>query len=606
MKVLSAGSVDDGKSTLLGRLVFDSGNVPEDTQNRLQGMARPIEEAPFDFALAFDGLLDERAQGITIDVAWCTLRLAQSTVVLADCPGHAQYTGNLVSAASQCDAAIVLVDATRGVSTQTRRHLLVCSIMGIERVFVAINKIDLLDEMHTCFTRICFDVNAVLSRMPRQFADVTFAPTSGLRGINVSQASAQTPWYAGPTLQDWLLSLSRQDVNPENSPWFSMPVQRHNRQSSTWRGFDGTILAGALEVGQTVQAQPSGQTSVVAALRCLDGSALKAVAGQAVSVMLAEELDLSRGEVLLSGPAPVVVSEIIEASLIWLSREPPSLGARHRISLACASTYAVISKVLTCTDIETLEEVPADAFSTHAVARVEVMLEKPLALTRYADSRDLGGFILVEMQTNETLAAGMVIDPAPRQIFWQNTVVAKADRAQRLKQTPKVIWFTGLSGSGKSTIANATESALHQLGYATYLLDGDNLRHGMCRDLGFSETDRAENLRRAGEVARLMVDAGLVVLASFIAPSARERAAVAARFELGEFLEVYVSTPLAECEARDPKGLYKLARAGKLPEFTGVSSPYDEPTAPALALNTSQLSVEECVRRVLALVSATP
>ena len=606
MKVLSAGSVDDGKSTLLGRLLFDSGHVPEDTQNRLQGKACPIDGAPFDFALAFDGLLDERAQGITIDVAWCTLRLAQRTVLLADCPGHLQYTGNMVSAASQCDAAIVLIDATRGVSAQTRRHLLVCSLMGIERVFIAVNKIDLLDEMHKGFIQVCAEVSALLALMPRPFADVTFAPTSGLKGINVSQPSVLTPWYAGPTLQDWLLKLSQQEANPEAAPWFAMPVQGHNRLSSAWRGYDGTVLTGALEVGQTVRVLPSGQTSTVAALLCLDGPARKASAGQAVSVMLADELDLSRGEVLLRGPAPVVLSEIVEASLIWLSRMPPSLGARHRFFLASASTYAVVSKVLTCTDIHTMEEMPAVAFSTHAVARVEVMLEKPLALARYADSRDLGGFILVDTQTNETLAAGMVTDASPRQIFWQDTVVAKAERAQRLKQTPKVIWFTGLSGAGKSTIANATESALHQLGYATFLLDGDNLRHGLCRDLGFSEADRAENLRRAGEVARLMVDAGLVVLASFIAPSARERAAVAARFETGEFFEVYVSTPLAACEARDPKGLYKLARAGKLSEFTGVSSPYDEPTAPALALNTSLLSVEECVRRVLALVSDVP
>lgn len=606
MKVLSAGSVDDGKSTLLGRLLLDTDNLPEDVLAQLRGLSPQTQDTDFDCAWVFDGLLDERAQGITIDVAWRTVRLQEHALLLADCPGHVQYTRNMVSAASQCDAAVVLVDATRGISTQTRRHLLVCSLMGIRQVFVAINKMDVSPDPHACFSQICAQLEALLARLPRPFDDVCFAPTSGLRGINVTSSSPLTPWYDGPSLKDWLLRALAQDSVEAPAAWFAMPVQRQNRPSNPWRGYDGTVLSGSLSLGQAVRAMPSGQTSTVAAIHGLGSDAAAARAGQAVSVMLADELDLPRGEVLVGGPSPVVASEIVQAFLIWLSPAPASLGARHLFALGCATTFAAVSKVLACTDMATLEEATAEVLAPHAVARVEVMLEKPVALTRYSDSRDLGGFMLVDTLTHETLAAGMVIDPAPRQIFWQDTVVGKAQRAQRLKQAPMVIWLTGLSGAGKSTIANAAESALHHQGYATFLLDGDNLRHGLCRDLGFSAADRAENLRRAGEVARLMVDAGLVVLASFISPSAREREAVAARFDAAEFAEVHVSTPLAVCEARDPKGLYRLARAGALADFTGVSSPYDVPGTPALALDTSQFSLDECVRRVVALVVGRP
>lgn len=599
--LFTCGSVDDGKSTLLGRLLFDTGCLPDDLLAKVAAESRQRGFGGTDYSLAFDGLIDEKAQGITIDVAWRYVTLHGQPLVLADCPGHTQYTRNMVSAASQCEAGILLVDAARGMTAQTRRHLYVCSLMRIRHLFVAVNKIDLVADAAATFATLQAAVQALLGALPHPFDSVVFAPTSGVQGANVVQRAPTTPWYSGPTLLEWVLQQMQAGTAPSahEAAALVLPIQRQNRPSAQWRGYDGTIAAGTLAVGQAVHALPGGQASRVKAIHTLGADLQAAHAGQAVSVMLQDELDLARGDVLVADTATLTVSELVQAHLVWFGDEPAALGTRHELRLATSSTGATVAKVQALIDMDTLTTTPAGPLVANTIALVEVMLEKPVALTRYAHSRTLGGFLLVDRVTHETVAAGMVLDPAPRQVFWQDATVGRAERMQRLQQKPLTVWFTGLSGAGKTTLANAVESALHAKGYATYLLDGDNIRHGLCRDLGFSETDRAENIRRVGEVAHLMVDAGLIVLASFISPRQHERDAVRQRFAAGEFMEVYVSTPLAECERRDTKGLYKLARAGKLGQFTGVSAPYDAPLAAELTVDTTGRTLDDCARLVV-------
>jgi bifunctional enzyme CysN/CysC len=602
--LFTCGSVDDGKSTLLGRLLFDTQCLPDDLLAKVTAESRQRGFGGTDYSLAFDGLIDEKAQGITIDVAWRYVTLQGQPLVLADCPGHTQYTRNMVSAASQCDAGILLVDAARGITAQTRRHLYVCSLMRIRHLFVAVNKIDLVADAAATFAALQATVQALLAALPHPFDSVVFAPTSGVQGTNVVQLAPSTPWYSGPTLLQWVLqqmqagnTATAQDPNA-----LVMPVQRQNRPNALWRGYDGTVAQGTLAVGQAVHALPGGQASRIKAIHTLGADLQVASAGRAVSVMLQDELDLARGDVLVADHAAVTVSELVQAHLVWFGETPASLGARYELRLATCSTGATLAKVQALVDMDTLETqaiAPAGQLVANTIALAEVMLEKPVALMRYAQSRTLGGFLLVDRVTHETVAAGMVLDPAPRQVFWQDATVGRAQRMQRLQQKPMTVWLTGLSGAGKTTLANAVESALHAKGFATYLLDGDNIRHGLCRDLGFSEADRAENMRRVGEVARLMVDAGLIVLASFISPSRPERDAVRQRFEPGDFAEVYVSTPLAVCEQRDTKGLYKLARAGKIGQFTGVSAPYDAPLAAELTVDTTGRTLDDCARQVV-------
>ena len=603
--IFTCGSVDDGKSTLLGRFLFDTDCLPDDLLAKVTTESRQRSFDGCDYSLAFDGLIDEKAQGITIDVAWRYVTLAGQPLVLADCPGHTQYTRNMVSAASQCGAGILLVDASRGITAQTRRHLYVCSLMRIRHIFVAINKIDLVADASATFESMKAHIKALLAALPHPFDSVVFAPTSGVAGTNVVQKTSSTPWHTGPTLLAWILEQMQADTSAAGSALEThnsagiLPVQRQNRPSAQWRGYDGTLAQGTLSVGQAVLALPSGQRSNIKAIHTMAADLPLAGAGQAVSVMLQDELDLARGDVLAAENSAVKVSELVQAHLVWFSEEPAALGARYELRLATCTTGATVVKVQALVDLDSLTMAQPGPLVANTIGVAEVMLERPVPLMRYAQSRTLGGFLLIDRVTHETVAAGMVLDPAPRQVFWQDATVDRAQRMQRLRQKPFALWFTGLSGAGKTTLANAIESALHAKGFATYLLDGDNIRHGLCRDLGFSDTDRAENIRRVGEVARLMVDAGLIVLASFISPSQGERDAVRQRFEPGDFAEVYVSTPLAVCEQRDTKGLYKLARAGKLGQFTGVSAPYEEPQAAELTLDTSGRTLDDCVRQVV-------
>jgi bifunctional enzyme CysN/CysC len=599
--LFTCGSVDDGKSTLLGRLLFDMQCLPDDLLAKVQAESRQRGFNGTDYSLAFDGLIDEKAQGITIDVAWRYVTLDDQPLVLADCPGHTQYTRNMVSAASQCESGILLVDASRGITAQTRRHLYVCSLLRIRHLFVAVNKIDLVADAAATFATLQAAVQALLAALPHPFDSVVFAPTSGVQGTNVVQRAPSTPWFNGPTLLDWVRQHMRASDSARQAaptPW-SCRCSGKTGPTPNGAAMTAPIASGRLVVGQAVQALPGGQASRVKAIHTLGAELQAAGTGQAVSVMLHDELDLARGDVLVADRASVTVSELVQAHLVWLADEPASLGARYELRLATCSTGATVAKVQALVDVDSLAQAPAGPLVANTIALAEVMLDKPVALARYAHSRALGGFLLVDRVTHETVAAGMVLDPTPRQVFWQDATVGRAQRMQRLRQKPMTVWLTGLSGAGKTTLANAVETALHAKGFATYLLDGDNIRHGLCRDLGFSESDRAENLRRVGEVARLMVDAGLIVLASFISPSQRERDAVRQRFDPGDFVEVYVSTPLAVCEERDTKGLYKLARAGKIGQFTGVSAPYDAPLAAELTVDTSGRTLDDCVRQVV-------
>ena len=602
MKIFTSGSVDDGKSTLLGRLLYDLQILPDDLIAKITAESQLKGAGDIDYSLAFDGLIDEKAQGITIDVAWRYVTIGGSSLILADCPGHTQYTRNMVSAASKCDAVILLVDAEKGITSQSRRHLAICSLLRIQSIFVAINKIDLVSFNQATYENLVKKISSIA--LPHPFTSIQFAPTSGVTGCNVVTRSQMTPWYTGLILQEWILNqLHSPALHGENlqSPLI-FPIQRAARPSSQWRGYDGTIRAGTLDLGQTVIALPSQQASLVKTIGTFDGELPHASAGKAISVVLTDELDLSRGEVLVSDPAGFTISDLIEANLVWLSESSASLGTRYEIRLGTAATTATISRVHAQVDVETMLESKAETLVGNQIGRVEIHLKKPLALTAYEKSRDLGAFLLVDRLTNETVAAGMIIDPSPRRVFWQSSTISKANRAQKLQQRPLAIWFTGLSGAGKSTIANGVEVALNQKGFSTYMLDGDNVRRGLCEDLGFSVADRAENIRRVGEVAKLMVDAGLIVLASFISPVERERRGIRERFEPGEFVEVYVNTPIGICEERDPKGLYKLARAGKIAEFTGVTAPYEPPANPDISISTAELAPENCVDLVIRLI----
>ncbi|MCW5651595.1 MAG: adenylyl-sulfate kinase [Ramlibacter sp.] len=606
MKILSAGSVDDGKSTLLGRLVHDLGAMPADVVDRLRTESRAGGGGELDYSLVFDGLIDEKAQGITIDIAWRYLWVEGEPLVLADCPGHVQYTRNMVSAASQCSAGILLVDASRGLTEQTWRHLYLCSLLRLGHLFIAVNKIDLIDQPEAAFRRIEHEIQSRIETLPHGFDSVTFAPTSGTQGINVIAASTLTPWYSGLSLYQWIqLRMREVDADPGSPAALIFPIQRANRPSARWRSYDGTVAAGVARAGQAVQVLPGQRVTRIESIHTMDAELPSAAEGRAVSLVLADEMDLSRGDVLVSGGplGLLVASDFVEALLVWIGEEPAVLSTRYLLRLGCATTPATLTKVLANVDWASLCEAPGGGVSTNAVSRVEILMDRPVALTRYAAHRELGGFMLVDPVSNETVAAGVVTHPEPRKLFWHEATVTPSLRMARLRQRPVTVWLTGLSGAGKSTLANAVEAALQALGHATYLLDGDNLRHGLCRDLGFSEADRAENVRRAGEVARLMTDAGLIVLACFISPSRRERQAVRDRFKTSEFREVHVNTPLTVCEQRDPKGLYRLARTGALENFTGISAPYEVPIEADLVIDTSRQSLDDSVRQILAMIA---
>lgn len=600
LRLITCGSVDDGKSTLIGRLLYDSKRLFDDQLAALESDSRRhgTQGAGIDYALLLDGLAAEREQGITIDVAYRYFDTDRRKYIVADCPGHEQYTRNMATGASTAQVAVVLVDARKGLLTQTRRHSYIVSLLGIGQVVLAVNKMDLAGFDQGVFERIAGDYRALAAQLG--IAQVQCIPLSALEGDNLSSRSPNTPWYAGPSLLEYLDTLPLDSTDAAGG--LRLPVQYVNRPHQHFRGFAGTIAAGQVRPGDAVVVLPSARRSTVASVRDANGPVPVAGAGQAVTLTLDDEIDISRGDVIAAAGDPPEVSDQFAAHVLWMDDAPLLPGRPYWLQIGTRTVSASISEIKHRIDVNTQEAMAAKRLALNEVGVCNLSLDEPIAFEPYARNRTLGGFILIDRQTNATVGAG-TLDFALRRagnVHWQHLDVDRAARARIKGQTPRVLWFTGLSGAGKSTIANLVDKRLHALGYHTFILDGDNVRHGLNRDLGFTDADRVENIRRVVEVARLMTDAGLIVLVSFISPFRAERQMARERFAPGEFIEVFVDVPLAVAEARDVKGLYAKARAGQIPNFTGIDSPYEAPQAPELHLLAAQESTEQLVARVLA------
>ncbi len=597
LRFLTCGSVDDGKSTLIGRLLFDTRQVFDDQWQALRSDSRRFGtqgDAP-DLALLVDGLQAEREQGITIDVAYRFFSTARRAFIVADAPGHEQYTRNMAVAASTADCALVLVDARKGLLTQTRRHTRIAALMGVRRVLLAVNKMDLIGWDQARFEEIRDAYQELADALG---LTVQAVPLSALTGDNVTRAAAQAPWYAGPALLELLESAPA--ATPDPALPLRLPVQLVLRPNADFRGYCGTIAQGRLRPGDRLQVLPSGIPATVDSVRIGFDAVEVAGAGDAVCVTLREERDVSRGDVIADAEAPPDCAEQFHAHVVWVGERALIPGRPYWLKLHHCTLGAVVTSVRHVVDPDTGAQIAGRDVAQNAIAAVHLSVDRPLAFAPYAQNRELGGFILIDRLTEATVGAGM-IDFALRRdhnLHWQNLTVDRAARAQLKHQSPRCIWLTGLSGSGKSTLANALESRLHAEGRHTYLLDGDNVRHGLNRDLGFTEADRAENIRRVAEVARLMVDAGLIVIVAFISPFRAEREFARRLFAPGEFIEVFVDTPLDECERRDPKGLYAKARRGEIPAFTGISSPYEPPGTPEFHVHPAKHRADELAEQI--------
>jgi bifunctional enzyme CysN/CysC len=598
LRFITCGSVDDGKSTLIGRLLYDSKMVFEDQLAALEAdsQRRGTQGKGLDFSLLVDGLSAEREQGITIDVAYRFFSTERRKFIVADTPGHEQYTRNMVTGASTADVAVLLIDARRGVLTQTRRHSYIASLLGIRSVILAINKMDLVDYSRDVFDRILADYRAFASGL--DITHIEPIPLSALLGENITRPSNAMHWYDGPDLLSYLEEVEV-STRPVEAP-FRMPVQWVNRPNPDFRGFSGFIAAGTVQPGDPVKIMPSGRQSHIARV-ILDHDLPYATAGQSVTLTLADEIDCSRGDVISSVEAPAEVSDQFETTIVWMNDTPMLPGRSYLLKLGTKTVTASVTTLKHKVNVNTLEHVAARQLSLNEIGLCNISLSEPIAFDAYASSRDLGGFILIDRFTNETVAAGMIRFALRRaqNIHWQAVDVTRAARANQKSQRPCVLWFTGFSGSGKSTIANLVEQRLFARGHHSTLLDGDNVRHGLNRDLGFTDSDRVENIRRVGEVAKLMANAGLIVLVSFISPFRSERQMARDLLPPGEFLEVFVDTPLEDAEARDPKGLYKKARQGEISHFTGISSPYEPPENPEIHIETTHTSSEAAADRIL-------
>ena len=599
LRFITCGSVDDGKSTLIGRLLYDSKRLFDDQLAALTADSKRhgTRGGEIDYALLLDGLAAEREQGITIDVAYRYFDTERRKFIVADCPGHEQYTRNMATGASTADLAVVLVDARKGLLTQTRRHSYIVSLLGIRHVVLAVNKMDLIGYEQHVFDDIVAGYQMLAEQLGIEQA--TFIPLSALNGDNLSSHSDAMPWYSGPSLLEHLetVELSTQDT----SGGLRLPVQYVSRPHQNFRGFAGTIAAGEARVGDDVVVLPSGRRSRVAQVFVGDTEADAVRAGQAVTLTLADEIDISRGDVIAAADDPPQVADQFAAHVLWMDDAALLPGRPYWLKIGTRTVSATVSEIKHRIDVNTQEFLAAKRLELNEVAYVNLSLDEPIAFMPYADNRTLGGFILIDRHSNGTVAAG-TLDFALRRagnVHWQHLEVDKAARARIKGQPPRVLWFTGLSGAGKSTIANLVDKRLHALGYHTFLLDGDNVRHGLNRDLGFTDEDRVENIRRVAEVAKLMTDAGLIVLVSFISPFRAERQMARARFEDGEFIEIFVDVPLALAEERDVKGLYRKARAGQIPNFTGIDSPYEIPEHAEVHLDAGSHSPEKLAAIVL-------
>lgn len=603
LRFITCGSVDDGKSSLIGRLLFETQQLFEDQLAAVEADSRRwgTQGEDLDLALLVDGLSAEREQGITIDVAYRFFTTEQRKFIVADTPGHEQYTRNMVTGASTADAAVILVDARKGVLTQTRRHSYLAFLLGIRHVVLAINKMDLMDYSEAVFQRIVDDFQNFAALIG--LASFTAIPLSALKGDNVIESGTAMPWYHGPTLLGYLETIEVDDTRMQRSP-FRLPVQWVSRPHSDFRGFAGCIAGGIVQPGDRVRVQPSGRETRVARIVTADGDLPRAVAGQSVTLTLDDEIDISRGAVISAADAPAEVADQFEAGIVWMHEEPLYPGRTYVMKIGTNLVNATVTDLKYQTNVNTLEHLAAHTLELNGIGVCNISLDRPITFEAYADNRDLGSFILIDRLANHTLGAGMLNFALRRShnIHLQHVDVDKTSRSALKSQQPGVIWFTGLSGSGKSTVANEVEKRLFALGKHTYLLDGDNVRHGLNRDLGFTEADRVENIRRIAELGKLMVDAGLIVLTAFISPFRSERRMARELLDTGEFIEVFMDTPLALAEQRDPKGLYKKARRGELQHFTGIDSPYEAPENPELRLDTRELSPDQAAERVIALL----
>ena len=589
LRFITCGSVDDGKSTLIGRLLYDAKLVFSDQLAALEADSKKVgtQGGELDFALLVDGLAAEREQGITIDVAYRFFSTEKRKFIVADTPGHEQYTRNMVTGASTADLAVILIDARRGVLTQTRRHSYLVSLLGIRKVVLAVNKLDLVDYSKDVFAAIEADYRAFAAQIGLEGDAITCIPLSALRGDNITAPSANTPWYIGPTLVGFLETVEIADASAAGP--LRLPVAWVNRPNLDFRGFSGQVGGGVVRPGDRVRALPSGQESTVTRIVTADGDLDTAIAGQSVTLVLADEIDISRGDLIAAADSPAEVADQFECHLVWMSPEPMLPGRSYLLKLGTRTVSATVAHPKYKVNVNTLEHAAARTLELNEIGVANLSLDRPVPFDPYSANRDTGGFILIDKFTHATVAAGLLHFALRRShnIHWQAVEVNKAARAARKGQRPAVVWFTGLSGAGKSTIANLVEKRLHDQGFHTYLLDGDNVRHGLNKDLGFTEADRVENIRRIAEVAKLMADAGLIVLTSFISPFRAERQLARDLLDDGEFIEVHVDTPLAVAEARDRKGLYAKARRGELTNFTGVDSPYEPPLHPEIRLDAS-------------------
>jgi bifunctional enzyme CysN/CysC len=608
LRFITCGSVDDGKSTLIGRLLYDSRQIFEDQLEALEKDSKRVgtQGGAIDFALLVDGLAAEREQGITIDVAYRFFATDKRKFIVADCPGHEQYTRNMVTGASTADLAVILIDARKGVLTQTRRHSYLAHLLGIRNVVLAVNKMDLVGYDQAVFNRIVLAYRAFASEIG--ITSFTAIPISGFVGDNITAPSANTPWYDGPSLLPHLETVEV-DATSDLAKPLRMAVQWVNRPNLDFRGFSGQIASGVVRPGDAVRVLPSGRTSTVSRIVTLGADLDEAVAGQSVTLTFADEIDCSRGDVIAAADAPPEVADRFEASLVWMADEALIPGRAYWLKLGTQTVSATVQAPKYSVNVNTMAHMAAKTLELNAIGVAEVATDKPIVFEPYADgagspNRVLGGFILIDKMTNATVAAGMLHFALrrARNVHWQAIDVSREARAGLKNQKAALLWFTGLSGSGKSTIANLVEKKLHRMNRHSFLLDGDNVRHGLNKDLGFTEADRIENIRRVGEVAKLMTDAGLIVITAFISPFRAEREMVRAMLPEGEFFEIFIDTPLADAEARDVKGLYRKARAGELKNFTGIDSPYEPPAAPELRIDTTRMTAEEAADAIVAML----
>ena len=601
LRFITCGSVDDGKSTLIGRLLYDSKMIFEDQLAKLEADSKRAgtQGQEIDFALLVDGLAAEREQGITIDVAYRFFATEKRKFIVADTPGHEQYTRNMVTGASTADLAVILIDARKGVLTQSRRHSYLVQLLGIRHIVLAVNKMDLVNYDQGVFDRIVAEYGEFARSIGIE--EFTAIPISGFKGDNVTALSDNTPWYKGPALLPHLETVEVEHAR-EQAGAFRMPVQWVNRPNLDFRGFSGLIASGQIRPGDAIRVLPSGKTSRVARIVTLDGDRDLAVAGEAITLTLEDEIDCSRGQVIVAAQEPLEVADQFETTLVWMDDHELVPGRAYWLKIGTQTVSATVHAPKYEVNVNTQEHLAAKTLDLNAIGVANVTTDREIPFASYAESRDLGGFILIDKMTNRTVAAGMIHFALRRaqNIHWQHVDISRNDHAAMKNQKPAVVWLTGLSGSGKSTIGNILEKKLARMNRHTFLLDGDNVRHGLNKDLGFTETDRIENIRRVGEVAKLMTDAGLIVITAFISPFRSERDMVRGMMQPGEFIEVFVDTPLEEAERRDVKGLYAKARGGQLKNFTGIDSPYEEPHSPEIRIDTTQMSAAEAADLIIA------